>query len=155
MNIHACLLVSPRPLRCFSGSWSPCYLDDILVTGSSDAEHLSNLREVLQRLQQQGGRLSKEKCAFFKGSVEYLGHHIDSKGIHTSPKKVKAVLEAPSPQNVQQLRSFLGLLNYYAKFLPNLSSLLHPLHQLLRAGRAWVWSAACEKSFQTAKQQQV
>ena len=80
--------------------------------GSSDAEHLSNLREVLQRLQQHGVRLSKEKCAFFKDSVEYLGHHIDSKGIHTSPKKVKAVLEAPSPQNVQQLRSFLDLLNY-------------------------------------------
>ena len=105
-----------------------CYLDDILVTGSSDAEHFTNLREVLQRLQQHGVRLSKEKCVFFKDSVEYLGHHIDSKGIHTSPKKVEAFIEAPPPQNVQQLRSFLGLLNYYAKFLTNISSLLHPLH---------------------------
>ena len=132
-----------------------CYLDNILVTGLSDGEHLSNLREVLQRLQQHGVQWSKEKCAFFKGSVEYLGHHIDSKGIHTSPKKVKAVLEAPSPRNVQQLRSFLGLLNYYDKFLPNLSSLLHPLYQLLWAGEIWVWPKACEKSFQTAKLQLV
>ena len=76
--------------------------------------------------------------------------------VFTPPqKKVKAIVEAPPPQNVQQLRSFLGLLNYYAKFLTNLSTILHPLHRLLRTGQAWLWSAACKKAFQSAKKQLV
>ena len=132
-----------------------CYLDDILVTGKSDTDHLHNLQEVLQRLQNHGVRLRKEKCEFLKESVEYLGHRIDERGIHTSPKKVQAIVEAPSPRNVQELRSFLGLLNHYAKFLPKLASTLHPLHLLLRAGQRWQWSNACEKAFQTAKRRLV
>ena len=87
--------------------------------------------------------------------MEYLGHRIDEKGIHTSAKKVKAIVEAPSPRNLQELRSFLGLLNYYAKFLPKLASTLHPLHLLMRAGQRWQWSKACEKGFQTAKRKLV
>ena len=73
-----------------------CYLDDILVTWKSEAEHL-NLEEVLQRLQHHGVRLRKDKCEFLQESVEYLVHRFDEKGIHTSAKKVKAIVEAPSP----------------------------------------------------------
>ena len=128
-----------------------CYLDDILITGRNKAEHLLNLEEVLRRLQEHGVRLRKEKCLFLQKSVEYLGHCVDSRGIHTSDKKVKAILEAPAPRNLQQLRSFLGLLNYYAKFLSDLASLLHPRHMLLRAKQLWHWSKACEQAFQKAK----
>ena len=73
------------------------------------------------------------KCQFLKDSVWYLGHRNDTQGVHTSEKKLKAIVEAPKPQNVQELCSFLGLLNYYAKFISNLSSILHPLNNLLRA----------------------
>ena len=132
-----------------------CYLDDILVMGTSDSENLRNLSEVLRRLQAHGVRLSKEKYSFFQDSVEYLGHHIESRGIHTSEKKVRAILEAPPPRNIQQLRFFLRLLNYYAKFIMNLSTILHPLHRLLQAGQAWFWSITFEKAFQSAKQQLV
>ena len=128
-----------------------CYLDDILITGRSEAEHVSNLEAVLERLQEYGMRLHLDKCCFFQDSVEFLGHQIDAEGVHTSEKKVKAILDAPKPQNVQELRSFLGLLNYYAKFLPNLSSILHPLHALLRAGQCWKWSQACDRAFKEAK----
>ena len=75
----------------------------------------------------------REKCSFYQESVEYLGHHVDASGVHTSPKKVQTIQDAPEPTNVQELRSFLGLVNYYAKFMSNLASLLHPLHELLRA----------------------
>ena len=84
--------------------------------------------------------------------MEYLGHVIDAQGIRTSPKKAQAIVDAPAPQNVQELRSFIGLINYYGKFIPDLATMLHPLHQLLRADQTWAWSKACEKSFQEAKQ---
>ena len=91
-----------------------CYLDDILVTGRSDKEHLQNLEEVLSRLRKYGIRLKEDKCHFLQDSVEYLGHQVDAEGVYTSPKKVKAILKAPRPRNLPELRSFLGLLNDYA-----------------------------------------
>ena len=72
-----------------------------------------------------------------QSSVEYLGHTIDAEGLHTSPKNVKAIQEAPIPHNQQELRSFLGLLHYYGKFIPNLATMLHPLNKLLKKGIAW------------------
>ena len=129
-----------------------CYLDDILVTGRSDAEHLRNLEEVLHRLQRDGIRLKRIKCSFCQDSVEYLGHRVHAKGVHTSPKKVEAIVNAPQPKNLSELRSFLGILNYYAKSIPNLSSLLHPMHELLRAEHSWHWSKDCDRAFQKAKE---
>ena len=99
-----------------------CYLDDILVTGTNEEEHLRNLESVFERLRQFGFRLRKEKCAFLRNSVVYLGHNIDANGLHTVHDKVEAVTNAKAPQNVQQLRAFLGMLNYYGKFMPNLST---------------------------------
>ena len=128
-----------------------CYIDDILVTGKTEAEHLYNLEEVLKRLWEHGVCLKKEKCQFLQDSVEYLGHRIDAQGVHTSEKKLKAIVEAPKPRNVQELRSFLGLLTYYAKFISNLSSILHPLNNLLRANQRWVWTHACKRAFLEAK----
>ena len=120
-----------------------CYLDDILVTGSTPQEHLQNLAVVLERLSQHGIRL-KEKCSFMQDSVDYLGHHMDAQGIRTSPSKVEAITKAPAPNNVTQLRSFLGMVNYYGIFLHNLSSQLHPLHALLKHGTKWHWSEECD-----------
>lgn len=128
-----------------------CYLDDILCTGADDDEHLRNLDATLQRLKEYGLRIRKDKCEFFQSSVEYLGHVIDAKGLHTAPSKITAIVDAPPPQNVSQLKSFLGLLNYYGRFIPNLASLLKPLHNLLRKEEAWKWTAACQEAFQKAK----
>ena len=110
---------------------------DLLITGATEAEHDRNLDEVLRRLQEHGVRLKQEKCSFFKDSVEYLGHHISKTGIHTTQEKTKVILDAPEPKNIQELRSFLGLLDYYAKFIPNLASLLYPLNQLLKKDFKW------------------
>ena len=128
------------------------YIDDILVTGASDEDHLKTLGEVLTRLKAAGVKLKKNKCAFMLSRVEYLGHFISAEGLHPSPGKVKAIVEAPAPQNVNQLHSFLGLINYYGKFLPNLASMLAPLYQLLQKGIKWKWGAA-QEAFQKAKQQ--
>ena len=109
-----------------------CFLDDIIVTGANDEEHLENLREVFKRLESHGLRLKKSKCKFLQSSVEYLGHQIDSQGLHAMTDKLEAIQGTPEPENIQQLRSFLGLLNYYRMFIPNLASLLHPLNELLK-----------------------
>ena len=108
-----------------------CYIDDILITGANKQEHLHNLEGVFCRLDQHNLRIKRAKCEFMKLSVEYLGHSVDSEGLHTLPSKVEAIQQAPQPQNVQQLRSFLGLLNYYGKFISNLADIIHLLNQLL------------------------
>ena len=129
-----------------------CYLDDILVSGKSKEEHLENLQKVLQRLKEHGLRVKKTKCSFMKTSVRYLGHYIDADGIHATDDKIEAIVNAPTPKNVTELRSFLGLLNYYGRFIPNLASLLHPVNKLLRHGVKWHWSEACENAFRMAKE---
>ena len=129
-----------------------CYIDDILVTGSNDAEHLKNLKSVFERLQQYGLRLKKAKCVFLRPRVVYLGHQIDAEGLRATEEKLEAIQKAPSPKNVQELRSFLGLLNYYGKFIPNLASLIHPLNSLLHHDCQWKWSDECEAVFKEAKE---
>ena len=130
-----------------------CYLDDILITGATDQEHICNLEEVLKRLQDHGIKVQNNKCTLLANSAEYLGHVIDGKGLHMSLKKVVAIQDAPAPQNQQQLRSLLGLLHYYGKFIPNLATILHPLNQLLKSGSRWNWSSECQQAFAEAKKQ--
>ena len=129
-----------------------CFLDDILVTGSTQQEHLQNLEEVLKRLRDQGARVKKGKCAFLQKSVEFLGHRIDSEGLHTTSRKVEAISQSPRPINQRQLRSFLGLAQYYGKFVPNLSTLLHPLNNLLQQNTKWNWCDKCEEAFKQTKE---
>ena len=83
-----------------------CYIDDILVIGSSDSDHLSNLAAVLKWLQQHGLCVKKEKCHFMQQSVEYLGHQIDAEGIKAISSKLEAIVQAREPQNVCELCSF-------------------------------------------------
>ena len=129
-----------------------CYIDDILVISSNVEEHLQRLEEVLKRLKSHGLRVKRNKCVFCQSSVEYLGHLIDAEGLHALPSKVAAILQAPEPQNIQQLRSFLGLINYYSKFVPNLSTVLHPLNNLLKHDVKWNWTAKYDEAFQLAKE---
>lgn len=128
------------------------YLDDILVTGTTEAEHLRNLDQVLKRMAEAGLRLKRSKCMFQAPSVTYLGHKISAEGLSPVEEKVRAIKEAPSPKNVSELRSFLGLVNYYGKFLPDLSTTLAPLYQLLHKDSVWKWQRPQEKAFQHVKE---
>ena len=127
------------------------YIDNILLTGSSDAAHLEMLDKVLCRLKDAGVHLKSEKCRFMLPSVEYLGHRISSKGLQPTDTKIEALKLAPVPRNVSQLKSFLGLVNYYGKFVPNLSTLLAPLHSLLKKQTTWKWGPSQQEVFNTVK----
>ncbi|XP_060800357.1 uncharacterized protein K02A2.6-like [Amyelois transitella] len=128
-----------------------CFIDDICVTGKNKSEHLQNLRAVLSRLKEAGLTVKFEKCDFFQKEVCYLGYRINKHGLHTDSSKVDAIRDMPAPENVAQLRAALGFINYYARFIPNISSILQPLYTLLKTGTKWVWSDACSDAFNKIK----
>ena len=128
-------------------------LDDMIITGRDDEEHLANLEEVQQRLQHHGLRANKTKCEFFKEKITYCGYDIDINGLHKSAKKVEAVLKAPRPNDVPEVRSFLGLINYYHSwFLPNMATAVHLLNQLLEKNHKWKWTEQCDEAFLKVKE---
>jgi len=127
------------------------YLDDILLSSATESENLQLIDQVLNRLEKAGLRARKEKCQFFVPSVTYLGHKIDAEGLHPLLDKVQAIQEAPPPTNVQKLKAYLGLLTYYSRFLPNMSTVLSPLYQLLQKATKWQWTAEESKAFLASK----
>ena len=129
------------------------YLDDILITGKTEEEHLQNIDEVMTRLEDEGLTLKKEKCQFMLDKVEYLGHTISADGLKPSESKTRAIVDAPQPQNVSQLRSFLGMVNYYGKFLPKISTKLAPMYRLLKKGVPWRWGSLERGVFESIKKQ--
>ena len=129
------------------------YLDDILISDVSVADHLQNLQLVLQKLHSAGLHLQQNKCKFLVTSILYLGHTIDAEGLHPLPNKIEAIINASTPTSITELKAFLGLMNYYGKFIPNLSSLLGPLYQLLNKSIPWAWTSERDTAFNKAKLQ--
>ena len=127
------------------------FIDDILVTGKNNEEHLLRLKTVLSRLQEKGLRVQRDKCEFFKDSISYLGYVIDSKGLHAAQDKVEAIKNAPEPIDKSQVQSFLGLVNYYGKFIPNMATICHPLYQLLKADVHFQFDGRCKRAFKEIK----
>ncbi len=126
-----------------------CILDDMIVTARAMRSNLANLEEVLRRLHHHGLRANKSKCEFFKEKITFCGHDIDSEGLHkTTYRQDSCNSEWPSPAEV---RSFLGLVNYYHKFLPNLAAIMHPLNQMLESNYQWNWTNQCEEAFSQVK----
>ncbi|XP_053400415.1 uncharacterized protein K02A2.6-like [Mercenaria mercenaria] len=127
-------------------------LDDMIVTGQDDNEHLETLEKVLSRLSEYGLKVNVEKCVFMNDKVVFCGHEITKDGLHKTTEKINAIKDAPPIKNVRDLRSFLGLVQYYAKFLPNLATVLHPLHQLLTKNAKWKWTKACQDAVTKVKE---
>ncbi|XP_043200506.1 uncharacterized protein K02A2.6-like isoform X1 [Amphibalanus amphitrite] len=127
------------------------YLDDICVTGRTPAEHLANVREVLRRLAAAGLKINAEKTVWVADEVQYLGHRITAAGIRPSAEKVRAVSEAREPASLQELRAFLGLVQYYSRFLPRLSTVAAPMYELEKKDVKWAWGERQKVSFQETK----
>ena len=125
-------------------------MGDILVYGATRKEHDSRLDAVLKTIKDSGFKLNKAKCHFGKTEIQYFGHIISAEGMRPD-SKVKAIKHMPSPCNVTELKQVLGLVNYVGKFLPGLSSELHPITALLRRKSEWVWSDAQENAFEKVK----
>jgi transposase InsO family protein len=144
-----------RYLEQITSGLSGCanFLDDIIVTGETTEEHLQTLERLFERLEQNGLKCNKSKCAFFQSEVEYLGHIISEHGLRPSNSGIEAIKQLPRPKDLQQLQSFLGKINYYNKFIPNFSQLSAPLNMLRKKDVPFTWSDAQEKVFIKLKQE--
>ncbi|XP_011883701.1 PREDICTED: uncharacterized protein K02A2.6-like, partial [Vollenhovia emeryi] len=127
------------------------YIDDTLAGGKSEKEHLQILRRIFKRMREYNFYLSKEKCELCRPHVEFLGHILSEKSIHTDPNKIAAIEIIQRPQNVTELKSFLGLVNFYNKFVPNFASFCEPLYRLTRNEVEWQWTSKCETAFNRVK----
>ena len=107
------------------------YIDDILVASRSKAEHMVHLRQVLERLQQQGLVINLAKCQFGRHELDFLGHHITKHGATPLPSKVTAIREFSRPSTVKGLQEFVGMVNFYHRFVPAAASIMQPLYKAL------------------------
>ncbi|XP_062713126.1 uncharacterized protein K02A2.6-like [Aedes albopictus] len=127
------------------------YLDDVIVGGRTVEEHRRNLHAVLQRIQEFGFTIRPEKCSFGQEQLGYLGLLLDKDGLRPDPNKIKAIQDMPPPRDLTGVRSFLGAVSYYGKFVPNMRSLRYPLDELLKSSSTFRWTAQCQKAFDDFK----
>lgn len=128
------------------------YLDDILVYSKSKEEHEEHLRCVLYKLRENLLYAKFSKCEFWLPQVTYLGHVISAKGIAVNPEIVKTIVDWLPPVNIKEVWSFLGLSSYCRRFVQNFSKIAKPLTDLLKKGKKYLWTPACQASFETLKE---
>ncbi|KAL0540278.1 hypothetical protein IC582_024512 [Cucumis melo] len=144
-----------RVFREFLDTFVIVFIDDILIYSKTEAEHEEHLRMVLQTLRDNKLYAKFSKCEFWLKQMSFLGHVVSKAGVSVDPAKIEAVTGWTRPSTVSEVRSFLGLAGYYRRFVENFSRIATPLTQLTRKGAPFVWSKACEDSFQTLKQKLV
>jgi hypothetical protein len=126
-------------------------LDDVVLYAKSLAEHDVKLREVFARFRKYNLKLQPDKCEFLRKEVHYLGHLITEEGVPPDPAKVEAIERFPTPENEEQLKSFLGMTSDYRKFIPKFSKIAAPLHALLRKDVKFERASKQENAFQNLK----
>jgi len=128
------------------------YIDDLLVFSKSEEDHAAHLREVLQTLRENKLYAKKSKCEFGVEEVEFLGHVINSEGVSADPEKLKTVANWPVPVSVAQVQSFMGMVNYFQRFIHKFSEIAAPLTDLLKKKANFVWETPQQNAFNTLKQ---
>ena len=129
------------------------YLDDVIVFASSIEDHLNRLEEVFKRCQEAGLKLKPKKCSFLQESVQFLGHLVDAKGVHTDPEKIEKIQNWPTPTSVTEVRTFVGLTSYYRRFIKNYAEIASPLHNLTKKDIEFNWSEDCDQAMTKLKQE--
>ncbi|KAL6726387.1 hypothetical protein Aduo_008362 [Ancylostoma duodenale] len=127
------------------------YIDDILIATDTTERHYEVLRLVFEAMRRANLKLKAQKCEFFKQEISFLGHMINQEGVATDPGKVEKIREYPRPQNVAQLRTFLGMASYYRKFIFKFARITECLYQLTSPKAQWRWTEREEKAFEEMK----
>ena len=137
-------------------SYTYAYIDDILIASTTKEEHLTHLREVCARLDANGIVINPNKCVLGADSLEFLGHRVDRHGIRPLEEKVDAVRQFPQPTSLKKLRQFLGLVNFYHRFIPGCARILQPLNAMLtgpsKGDRCLIWTSDAEAAFIAIKE---
>jgi len=137
--------------RSHLGSCVLVYLDDILIFSKTKEEHVRHMDMAFQLLQQHQLHIQPAKCEFFASEVEFLGHTISARGIQPLHAKVTAVNDWPTPRNQKELRSFLGLANFYRRFIASFASIASPLTALTSKEAVYVWGPEQQHAFEALK----
>lgn len=134
--------------------WNTCliYLDDLIIFSFDPVSHAVRLRAVLERVRDSGLKLKPAKCSLFQSEVKFLGHVISDKGILPDPDNVQRLADWPRPLSVREVRAFLGLGNYYRRFVKGYSQLVRPLTELTKKDHTFNWTEDCEEAFQRLKE---
>ena len=127
------------------------YLDDIIIVTESYEEHLKWLEHVLQRIKEAGLTINREKSVFGKIEVKYLGVLVNRDGFRPDPDKIDPVINFPVPQNLKQLRRFMGMASWYRKFLKDFATIAEPLTVLTKKDRRYEWGDAQQEAFEKIK----
>ncbi|EYC07815.1 hypothetical protein Y032_0068g142 [Ancylostoma ceylanicum] len=127
------------------------YLDDILVCGRTEQEHTENLLALFGRIPEYGFTVRLEKCSFAKAEIRYLGFIVDKNGRRPNPEKIDAIKGMVEPKNVSHLRAFVGMITYYAAFMPTMKDLRGPLDALLKKDVKWEWTSKQQLAFEKVK----
>ncbi|XP_065219763.1 uncharacterized protein K02A2.6-like [Planococcus citri] len=127
------------------------FYDDVKISSRTIAEHLQRIRQFFELCRLHNIRLNKEKCQFLTDELNYLGYKINAAGIHKTTEKIDAIVKAPRPTNQTELKSFTGMVGYYARFFPKLSELSRPFNLLSRKDAKFVWNSDCERAFNEIK----
>lgn len=125
--------------------------DDIIIHGTNKSEHDERLRQFLGTCEQHNVKLNKEKLELAKSSIIFMGHVISDKGVSMDPEKGKAVRDFPAPKSVPELRRFLGMVQYLARYIPKLSDMIHALQNLTKKGVIFTWSTTQQAAFDAVK----
>jgi len=133
------------------GPNSGVYLDDICIAGNTFDEMLQRLQALFNRIRASGFFLKAKKCFIFQEKVEYLGHSLSHIGYGTVEKKVEKIVSWPIPVGVSELRTWLGMITYYTKFIPHMATVAAPLYSLLHQDKEWHWSDQCNQAFENLK----
>jgi hypothetical protein len=123
------------------------YIDDNLIFSKTEAEHQAHVRLVLEVLKRENFFVCKAKSSFAQKDIKYLAHIVDKQGIRPDPKKVEAIQTWPVPKNVHDVCSFLGLVNYFRKFIEHYLEIAVPLTNLTKKSHPWVWTGRCHDAF--------
>ena len=137
--------------------WKSClvYLDDVIIVGKTFQDHLQNLREVFQRLREAGLKLKPTKCDFCALQVEFLGHIVSAEGVQTDPSKTEKVAQWPTPTSRREVQQFLGLANYYRRFVKDFAAIAKPLHRLTEKTVKFKWTNECQTAFEEIRRRLV
>ena len=138
-------------LRDLVGNECYVFIDDVIIFSKTIEEHAARLEHVLQRFEKANLQLQPEKCVFAQPQVEYLGYIVSRDGIRASPEKTKAVQNYPTPTNVKEVRSFLGLASFYRRLVPEFARLAKPLTELLRKDVQFKWNELRQSAFVNLK----
>lgn len=138
-------------LRPFMNKFVTVYMDDIIIYSKNMEEHAEHLKQVLMVMSTYGYKARKDKCCFGVSSVPFLGHVVSGKGLSVDPRKVELVQNWPPPKDIGQVRSFVGLVQYFKRFIKDMSTLLVPLTHLTKNNTPFYWSDDCQKSFEQIK----